>query len=119
MLNREDKVSDVMAVLKVIRRKFKPTTSSYDLTKLRIETAKDFAETEYNKGRFEHQHSARETIHDAYSRRLKLSRPGFDRLTGQWLRQNSMQLKEILLKHSNSPSQYAEVTSFFKTGSHE
>ena len=114
---RNDKVSDVMAVLKVMRRKFKTTTGFCDITELRKETVKDFAETEYKKGRFEHQLSAKNTIHDACARRLKPDIGNirdFDRLTEQWLRQNSMQLKDILLKHSKSPSQRDEVTEFFE-----
>jgi hypothetical protein len=113
MADQNDKVSDVMAVLTIIRRKFKTTTSSCGFTELRREAVKDVAETEYNKGRFEHQYSAQKTIHDACARRLKLSITNFDGLTEQWLRQNSMQLKDLLLKHSKSPSQCDEVTSFF------
>ena len=117
MVDQKDKVSDVMAVLKVMRRKFKATTSFFDFTKLRRETVKDFAETEYNKGRYEHQISAKNTIHDACARRLKpdiCNIKDFDKLTEQWLRQNSMQLKGILLRYSKSPSQRDEVTSFFE-----
>ncbi len=111
---RNNKVSDVIAVLKVMRRKFKRTSNSCDFTELRREAVKDIAETEYSKGRFEHQDSALKTIHDACARRLKHYIADFDRLTELWLRQNSMQLKDILLKHSKSSSQCDEVTSFFE-----
>ena len=110
----DDKVSDVMAVLTVMRRKFKGTSNYCNFTELRKEAVGVVAETEYSKGRYKNQLSARETINDAYSRRLKLSRAKFDGLTEQWLRHNSMQLKNILLRHSKSPSQSDEVTIFFE-----
>jgi len=111
---RNDKVSDVMAVLKVMKKGFKRTSNYCDFTELRRKAVKDVAETEYSKGRFMNQDSARKTIHDACARRLKHNIADFDRLTEQWLRQNSMQLKDILLRHSKSPSQCAEVTKFFE-----
>ncbi len=113
---RNDKVSDVMAVLKVMKKGFKRTSNYCDFAELRIKAVKDVAETEFNvnKDRFEHELSAKNSIHDACARRLKHSIADFDRLTEQWLRQNSMQLKDILLRHSKSPSQCAEVTKFFE-----
>jgi len=115
----KDMVSDVIAVLTVMRKEFERTSNNCDFTELRRKTVKDVAETEFNKGRYEHEDSAKKTIHDACARRLKHSIADFDRLTEQWLCNNSMQLKDILLEHSKSRSQCAEVTSFFKTGSHE
>ena len=111
---RNDKVSNVMAVLKVMRRESKRTSNYCDFTELRRKAVKDVAETEYSKGRYKNQDSAQKTIHDACARRLKHSIADFDRLTKQWLRQNSMQLKDILLEHSKSCSQRAEVTIFFE-----
>ena len=111
---RNDKVSDVMAVLTVMRNKFKITPNCRYFTELRREAVKDVAETELNAKRYKDQDSAQKTIHDACARRLKHYIADFDRLTEQWLRQNSMQLKDILLRHSKSPSQCVEVTKFFE-----
>lgn len=116
MTYKKDKVSDIMAVLTIIRRKFKTTTNFCDITELRKEAVRVVAETEYNKGRYENEDSAQKTIHAACARDLKPDRSNiryFDGLTERWLHKNSMQLKDILLKHSKSPSQRDEVTSFF------
>ena len=114
---RNDKVSDVMVVLTVMRNKFKITPNCRYFTELRREAVKDVAETELSAKRYKNQDSARKTIHDACARRLKPDIGNirdFDELTELWLRQNSMQLKDILLRHSKSPSQCAEVTKFFE-----
>ena len=114
---RNDKVSDVMAVLTVMRNEFERTSNYRDSTELRREAVKDVAETELSAKRYKNQDSALKTIHDACARRLKPDIGNirdFDRLTDQWLRQNSMRLKDILLRHSKSRSQHAEVTKFFE-----
>jgi len=105
-----------MAVLTVMRKVFERTSNYCDFAELRRKAVKDIAETEFNKGRYEHEDSAKKTIHDACARRLKPvgNIRDFDRLTEQWLCKNSMKLKDILLKHSKSPSQRDEVTSFFE-----
>ena len=56
------------------------------------------------------------TIHDACARRLKPDVGNikhFDKLADEWLHQNSMKLKDILLKHAESHSQQGVVTDFF------
>ena len=62
------------------------------------------------------QRSARNTIHDACTKRLKpdIGNIGvFDSLAEKWLVQGSMQLKNILLRCSKNSSQRDEVISFF------
>lgn len=113
---RNDKVSDVMAVLTVMRNEFKITSNYRNTTQLRKEAVEDVAETELRAKRYKNQDSALKTIHDACARRLKPavgSIRDFDTLADQWLRQNSMRLKDILLRHSKSRSQRAVVTDFF------
>ena len=117
---RDDKVSDIMAVLTVMRNEFKRMSIYRDSTELRKEAVKEIAGTELSAKRYKNQDSALKTIHDACARRLKpdIGNIGdFDRLTDQWLCQNSTRLKDILLRHSISRSQYAEVTNFFEVKS--
>jgi hypothetical protein len=116
-LAMNDKVINVMAVLTVIRNEFEKTPNCRYSTELRKEAVNDVAETELIAKRYKNQDSALKTIHDACARRLKPDIGNirdFDGLTEQWLRQNSMQLKDILLKHSKSHSQSVEVTKFFE-----
>lgn len=109
-------MSNVEAVLKVMRSEFKRASNYCNSTELRKEAVKEVAEAELRAKRYKNQDSALKTIHDACARRLKPDVGNishFDRLADQWLRQNSMRLKEILLKHSESRSQRAAVTDFF------
>ena len=112
-----DKVSNIMAVLIVIKREFERTSNDCDFTELRKEAVKEVAETELNAKKYKNQRSSQNTIHDACTKRLKPDIDNvvdFDRVTEQWLRHNSMQLKDILLKHCKSRSQRDEVISFFR-----
>ena len=113
---RNDKVSDVIAVLTVMRNEFKRTSNYRGSTELRKKAVKDVAEKELelSAGRYKDERSAFNTIHDACARRLKLDIRDFDGLTDQWLCQNPTRLKDILLKHSKSRSQHDEVTKFFE-----
>jgi len=113
---RNDKVSDVVAILEIMRNEFKSRTSHYNITELRKEVVKGLAETELRQKRYKNKDSAEKSIHDACARRLKPDVDNikdFDRLVDQWLRQNSMRLKDILVKHAESRSQRSMVTDFF------
>jgi len=113
---QNDKVGDVIAVLAIMRNKYRNESSDRMVTKLRKDAVKSVAETELQSNRFMNFVSARETINDAFARRLQpdiTDRKTFDELAGQWLRNNSMRLKDILLKHSTNHSQRAEVNKFF------
>lgn len=113
---RNDKVRDVIAVLAIMRNKYRNESSNRTVTKLRIDAVKSVAETKLQSKRFKNFVSAHETINDAFARRLKpdiADRQAFDELAVQWLRNNSMRLKDILLKHSKSNSQLADVNDFF------
>jgi len=112
----KDKVTDVLAVLKVVRREFNRTSGRRNITELRIRAKKDVAEIELSAGRYKDQRSAHYTIHDSYARRLQpdvQSAMHFDRLADDWLRQNSPRLKNILSKYSRSDSQRDLVDDFF------
>ena len=114
---RKDKVSDVVAILAIMRDEFNSRSSYYNCTELRKEAVKGLSENKLRQNRFKNQDSAEKSIHDACARRLKPdvgSIKDFDRLADQWLRQNSMRLKDILLKHSESSSQRSMVADFFR-----
>lgn len=115
----KDKVRDVMAVLTLIRREFDQRRNYRNMTELRKDAVERMAEMELKGGRYKNRDSAIKTIHDACARRLKPDVANimeFDRLVDKWLRENSMYLEQILLKHSNSLSQRAEVRQFFGVG---
>jgi len=117
MRYQNDKVNDVMAVLKTMRNEFRKTSDYRSSTELRKEAVKEVAEVELQEKRYKNQDSAFKTIHDACARRLRpqvSNIKDFDRLTDQWLRQNSMKLKDVLLSHSESRSQRAAVADFFE-----
>lgn len=68
---RKDKVSDVMAVLIVIKEEFARRTKFCSSASLRKEAIEELAETELRTGRYRNEHSAVETLRDACTRRLK------------------------------------------------
>jgi hypothetical protein len=106
-----DKVSDIIAVLTVMKREFRRTHRN--TTELRKEAVMEVAETELRSGRFLNQDSAFKTIHDACARRLGLTIKAFDTLADQWLRQKTEGLKNLLRTHSEGSSQRIAVTTFF------
>jgi hypothetical protein len=111
---RNDKVSDVLVVLGVMRG---DVHENYrNSTERRKDAVNTVAESELLAGRYKNFYSARTTIHDACARRLKPDIQNirdFDELTDQWLRENSMKLRDILLIHSKSQSQCMEIDAFF------
>ncbi len=118
MSYRNDKVSDVLTVLAAMRNDFNRTTGyrNRNSTELRKDAVKDIAEGELRSKRYKNLDSASKTIHDACARRLRpdvACISDFDELADQWLRNKSTILRDILLKHSDSPSQRAVVIDFF------
>ena len=117
MRYRNDKVSDVMAVLMAIREKDRKRHSYRNFNELRKESIRNLAEFELRSGRYKNERSAVETIRDACARRLKPDITGirnFDKLVDEWLHGDSMTFKAILLKNSKRSSQHAEVNRFFE-----
>jgi hypothetical protein len=116
MSYKNDKVSDVLTVLASIRDDFNRYRNR-NSTELRKDAVKDIAESELRATkRFKDLGSAEKCLHDACARRL---RPDiycindFDEIVDQWLRNKSMKLREILLKHSESTSQVGMINEFF------
>jgi hypothetical protein len=113
---RDDKVADVLAVLTVIRDGFKSGLYGRDSTELRKSAVMKVGESELKARRYKNMDSAFKTIHDACARRLKpdvTSIAHFDTLVDQWLFRNSTELERIIIGHSKSIAQRAEVTRFF------
>ena len=116
---QRDKVTDVMAVLKTIRDEFDKSKNYRNTTELRKEAVRLIAEVELRAKRYKNTDSAQKTIHDACARRLRpqVANIGdFDNLVDQWLRKNSMQLKDVLLGHAESRLQRSEVNQQFERG---
>lgn len=114
---QRDKISDVLAVLTVIRNAFRRTRNYRNITEFRKEAVMEVAETELHARRFLNQDSALKSIHDACSRRLEGSIKDFDNLADKWLRQNSRGLPDVLLRHSEGSSQRSAVIAFFRAKS--
>lgn len=116
---RNDKVSDVLSILAIMRNEFNSRSSHYNCKELRKKIVKGLAKAEDERRpikRFRNFDSAQKSIHDACARRLKPEVDNikdFDSLVDQWLRQDSMRLKDILVKHSESRSQRSMVADFF------
>jgi len=119
MSYQNDKVTDVMAVLKTIKAVFKGRNNYLNTTELRRDAVRSVAESELRASpeRYNGEDSARKCIHDACARRLKPDVANiavFDALLDKWLRQGSMQLRDILLRHSESRSQRVQVSQWFE-----
>jgi hypothetical protein len=114
--NKKDKVSDVINVLKVIKHEWEKVGHRYSISDIRIDSVKIIADVEYNLGRYKNLKSAYQTIHDALARRLKpdvLNIAAFDTLTEKWLRDNSPELKQILLGHAQDREKRSIIEQFF------
>ena len=114
MSSQRDRVSDILAVLTAMKNEFRRTRNYRNTTDLRKEAVMEVAETELRAGRFHNQDSALKSIHDACARRLEGSIKEFDTLADKWLRQNSTELQDVLLRHSDGSSQHFAVITFFK-----
>jgi hypothetical protein len=115
--HQRDKVTDVMAVLGTIKQEFKGRRNYRNTTELRKEAVRLVAESELRARRYKNENSAHKTIHDACARRLRpqvADIRDFDNFVDQWLRQDSMRLKDILLGHSESRLQRTEVDLWFR-----
>lgn len=115
---RRDKISDVIVILTIIKREFVKRADYYNPSTLRKEAIKEFAETELKARRYKNEHSAIESLRDACTRRLSPNIMGirnFDDHVNHWLRDNSMTLKDVLLRHSKDQLQEAEVRQFFES----
>jgi hypothetical protein len=116
---QRDKVTDVIAVLGTIKQEFKGRSNFRNTTELRKEAVRLVAESELRARRYKNENSAQKTIHDACARRLRPqvgNIEDFDSLVDQWLRQDSMRLKAILLRHAESRSQRTQVDLWFNQG---
>lgn len=109
---RNNRVSDVIGVLEFIRDEQKKYYY-HNIAELRKDAIKQFAEAEFQTKRYLNLQSAERTIHDACTRRLKLNTSGFDELADEWRRNNSMKLKDILLRQATNIYQRIEVENFF------
>jgi len=112
-----DKVTDVMDVLKNIRKEYNKSKYSPNITELRKYAVRCVAESQLQLKRYKNDNSAQKTIHDACARRLKpevLNIADFDILIDHWLRKGSLQLKDILLINSESCHKRIQVSLFFE-----
>ena len=90
-----DKVTDVMDVLKNIREEYNKSKYSPNINELRKYAVRYVAESQLQLKRYKNDNSAQKTIHDACARRLKpevLNIADFDILVDHWLRKGSLQV---------------------------
>lgn len=118
MAYRNDKVTDVIKVLTVIKNEFIRSPHYKNTSELRLQAVQMVAERELKLKRYKNMRSAFYTIHDACARRFKPdveNIQSFDRLIDEWLyRENASKLKNILTKNCQNKSQQYEVEEFFK-----
>ena len=116
MINNRDKISDVMAVLSVMKQVHQRSIHYKNIPELRTEAINIIAERELSANRYKDLNSAMKTIHDACARRLKPDIENinaFDKLVEAWLKQKSVAVKDILFNHSNSHIQKERIRKFF------
>ena len=117
MPNRKDKVTDVLAVLAYMKKAIKSASSYRDISELRKDAVQEVSAAELYAGRYKNMNSALKTIHDACARRLRPDIDNisvFDKLADESLRQNSSELKVILMAHSETMEQFKLVNDLFK-----
>lgn len=118
MYCQNDKVSDVIAVLAIMKNDYQRSSSYRNLTELRKNAVRFLAENELHAKRYKNLDSAQKTIHDALARRLRpeiKDIKAFDAFADEWLHNGGMQLKDILLRHSVKQTQRQRVDNFFRT----
>jgi hypothetical protein len=114
---RKDKVSDVIAVLNIMKELFRSASRYCITTEVRKVAVSEYAARELSVGRFKNVSSSVNTIHDACARRLRPDIDNieeFDEFVDQWRHGKSTKLKEILLGNANGSSQRILVTRFFE-----
>ncbi len=105
MPNRKDKITDVLAVLAYMKKAIKSASSYRDISELRKDAVQEVSAIELHAGRYKNMDSASKTIHDACARRLRPdigNISDFDKIVDESLRQNSSELKVILMTHSKT-----------------
>ncbi|GEM_PF-2119754 len=111
-----DKIVDILAVLQIINNDFKKSNGEIDTTQIRQEAVKKVANKFLEERRFINYDSARKSIHDACVRRLFPDIRNvrqFDKVVSLWLRGNSKELKDILLRHCSTEYYVDKVELFF------
>jgi len=114
MYLKKDKIRDVIAVLKVLRDRSRQTRQYRNTSDLRIDAVNEVAGGELLNRRFLNEDSARKSIHDTCARRLTGNIRMFDSLVDKWLRQNSTDLRDVLLKSAEGSLQRTAVIRFFE-----
>lgn len=112
-----DKITNVLGVLKAIKEEYNRSKYYRNITELRKDAVRCIAESQLRLKRYKNENSAQKTIHDACARRLKpevSNIADFDNLIDLWLRKGSMRLKNILLTHSESYSKHTQIGLLFE-----
>lgn len=113
----DDKINDVLSVLKEIRDERTRNTSYASITELRKRAVKTVAEREFKSKRFSDIDSANKSIHDACVRRLKIeinNVSDFDKHVEDWLHGRTRRLQEILIKKAKNNEGTQKIKSFFE-----
>ena len=114
---QKDLVSDVLEVLSILKKTKNGNKKHTNITESRKLATEIIADKEFNSGRYRNYLSAKNTIHDALTRRLKPdinSIKEFDYLVEQWIYNNSNELEDILIGHSINSYQSSNIKHFFK-----
>jgi 3-polyprenyl-4-hydroxybenzoate decarboxylase len=101
------KIQDVLEVLKQVQSRFDPSTSLYQVSKVRIDAVQYVAKKRGVKDR---------TINDACVRRLEPEVSGtdkFDELIWEWLNGRSQKIKLVLQRHIIDQDDESQIAEFF------
>ncbi len=77
-------IEDVLDVLREILSAYSASRSGHSVSDVRLDAVRKVASRELEGYRFKNHDSAEKSIHDACTRRLKLSASAFDLLVNRW-----------------------------------
>jgi hypothetical protein len=89
-------IEDVLDVLREILTAYSASGSGRSVSDVRLEAVRKVATRELAGHRFKNHDSAERSIHDACTRRLKLSAPAFDARVNRWLSGDPGELQYVL-----------------------
>lgn len=89
-------IEDVLDVLREILTVYSASGSGCSVSDVRLEAVRKVATRELAGHRFKNRDSAERSIHDACTRRLKLSAPAFDARVNRWLSGDPVELHSLL-----------------------
>lgn len=114
-----DQFVDIVMIAYETKRESQRAGTNVAIAELRRDAVIAYAETQFTAGRYKNLESARNTLHDAVTRRLQPdvgSIEDFDKLLNGWLRKGSGRLAKVLRKHARTAQHRELIRLFFAQG---